>query len=208
MRFNSFILAAKKGKKNSPRKRNARANAATRKKSTLTLAGQPRIIATLAVAFLFIWALYSLTKIDLNNVESNKTLDNHQEIKTDNASNGNIKDKKNNNMKKQYTFYSRLKDFNIEIPKTNRSTNQNDSYKNVTYLIQAGSFKKRQQAEQRLVELKLLGLNPNVNDNINSRDELWYRVLLGPFTSRSEMANTRSTLISNSIEAMVMERKL
>jgi len=73
-------------------------------------------------------------------------------------------------------------------------------------LIQAGSFKTAEQAERLLVELKLLALDPKISSAINSSGNRWYRVRLGPFKSRREMAAVRNTIISNGIEAMVMRR--
>ena len=68
---------------------------------------------------------------------------------------------------------------------------------NYIYLIQAGSFKTKAQAEKLLVELTLLGLEPKINSAKNASGNLWYRVRLGPFTTRGGMTAARSTIISN-----------
>lgn len=61
------------------------------------------------------------------------------------------------------------------------------------------AFKTKSQAERLLVELTLLGLEPNINSAKNSSGNLWYRVRLGPFTTRGGMTAARSTIISNNL---------
>lgn len=189
--YNYFLLmatgksGARRRKKNNP------------KKTAFTFPHKFRLFATSTVAALFVGAIYSLTKVDLDNSPP--------AIQRSHPSSQQSID---NTVESELTFYSRLKDFEITVENNGNYSSQLKNHGNIAYIIQAGSFKTRQQAEQRLVELKLLGLAPTVDDNVNARGELWYRVLLGPFTSRSAMAGARNTIISNNIEAMVMQRKL
>jgi len=160
----------------------------------LQLGDQARFAATLAVAALFIWALYSIARVDTGNTPANNKQKNtpiEERIDVDGG---------------EYTFYSLLKDFKIQVPEAAISTDTLTNQKQTSYLIQAGSFRTEQQAERRRAELILLGLDPRVEKNINSRSELWYRIMLGPFESRSAMASARSKLISNRYDALVMKR--
>lgn len=161
-----------------------------------------RLIATLIVAALFIGLLYSLARIDVNDVGVDTyTHENSPSKKAAHHSDGPGLKTTNNN---DYSFYSLLKDFEVKIPSSGRQTDIEQQTSR--YLIQAGSFKTENQAEQQRAELILLGLAPTVEKTTNSRGEQWFRVRLGPYDSRSEMAHARDTLVSNRFDAMVMKR--
>ena len=73
------------------------------------------------------------------------------------------------------------------------------------YVLQAGSFRDPADADRRRAELLLLGLEPAVEptDADNGR---WYRVLLGPFDRRSDMARARSLTAQQDIDTLLMRR--
>jgi len=74
------------------------------------------------------------------------------------------------------------------------------------YLLQAGSFRQEGDADRRRGELALLGLEANVepSDSDNGR---WYRVYLGPFESRSEMARARSLTAQADMDTLLLRRE-
>jgi cell division septation protein DedD len=75
------------------------------------------------------------------------------------------------------------------------------------YLLQAGSFRQRDDADRRRAELLLLGLEPSVEET-NSDNGRWYRVYLGPFESRSEMASARGLTANQDIDTLLLKRSL
>ena len=162
--------------------------------------GKYRILATCIVAVLFIGAIYSLAQLEMPTNIPEHTVNTPTPSEQPKLSH-----------EPEFSFYAMLKDFQIEVApnysENDNSGNQKSANKsNLSYFIQAGSFKTAAQAEQRLVELTLLGLNPSVGTVTNSDGKKWHRVLLGPFTSRSQMSSARSVIINNDIEAMVMRR--
>lgn len=74
-----------------------------------------------------------------------------------------------------------------------------------TYLLQAGSFRHAEDADRRRAELLLLGLNPRVEETTGSNGR-WFRVLVGPFDSRSKMAAARSLTAQQSIDTLLLKR--
>ena len=62
-------------------------------------------------------------------------------------------------------------------------------------------------ADRRRGELALLGLEATVEpgDGDNGR---WYRVYLGPFESRSEMARARSLTAQADMDTLLLKREL
>ena len=75
----------------------------------------------------------------------------------------------------------------------------------VTYLLQAGSFRQREDADRRRAELLLLGLEPRIEET-NSDNGRWYRVYLGPFNSHSAMTRARSLTAAQDIDTLLLKR--
>jgi len=74
------------------------------------------------------------------------------------------------------------------------------------FLLQAGSFRQADDADRRRAELTLLGLDPRVEETQGETGR-WYRVILGPFESRSAMARARSRTAQQDIDTLLMQRK-
>lgn len=158
-----------------------------------------RLIATVVIVILFSLGLYTL-----NQIESAQTTRASDSKTTTPIIEAAPLPKKEDD----FTFYSRLKDFEVVVSQEAAYNSDRSADENYIYLIQAGSFKTKAQAEMLRVELTLLGLEPNINSAKNASGNLWYRVRLGPFTTRGGMTAARSTIISNNLEAMVMKRKI
>ena len=72
-------------------------------------------------------------------------------------------------------------------------------------LLQAGSFRQREDAERRRAELVLLGLTPKLEESTNTNGH-WFRVYLGPFDSHESMAKARSLMANQNIESVLLKR--
>ena len=187
----------------------------------------PRLFITTAVVLLFILGLSRLNGVDDKIAErpssqpteggngSRTTLDNRASRSADSQQHSENNKQNSNEVSRntlphlnegEYSFYSMLKDFTVKVPEQNNYQPKKTKTQPDSYLIQAGSFKTRRQAEQRRAELILLGLEPTVSDTVNDQGNTWYRVRLGPFYQRSDMASARQTIITNGMEAMVMAR--
>jgi|SaaInlStandDraft_1057018.scaffolds.fasta_scaffold04713_6 ABC-type Na+ efflux pump permease subunit len=192
------IIANKRGVSAKPKRATHLRNKKTRKKSTASVS-KLRLIATVIIVILFSLGLYALNQLESEKIaRTNKPVTNSVIIE----------EKSLPNAEDDYTFYSRLKDFEVVVNKEAAYSSSRSAEDNYIYLIQAGSFKTKAQAEKLLVELTLLGLEPKINSAKNASGNLWYRVRLGPFTTRGGMTAARSTIISNNLEAMVMKRKI
>ncbi len=82
---------------------------------------------------------------------------------------------------------------------------RNDPAEAVQYVLQAGSFRLRNDAEQRRAELALLGLEASI-EQTNSASGTWFRVYTGPFDSRSKMARARSMTEQQAIDTLLLKR--
>lgn len=198
MNFLTPIIANKRGVSAKSKRASSLRNKNTRKKSKASVSTL-RLIATVVIVILFSLGLYTL-----NQLESAKVTRTNKPV----TSTIITEEKSVPSKEDDYTFYSRLKDFEVVVNEESAYNSSRSASENYIYLIQAGSFKTKAQAERLLVELTLLGLEPNINSAKNSSGNLWYRVRLGPFTTRGGMTAARSTIISNNLEAMVMKRKI
>ena len=73
------------------------------------------------------------------------------------------------------------------------------------YLLQAGSFRQREDADRRRAELLLLGLEPKIEET-NGDNGRWFRVYVGPFESRSQLAKARSLTAAQDIDTLLLKR--
>ncbi len=75
-----------------------------------------------------------------------------------------------------------------------------------SYLVQLASFKSRQEADRMKAMLAMKGFNVNVV-LVTQQQLHWYRVILGPFSSRTQAEQARAS-ISASEHLMGMVRKM
>lgn len=74
------------------------------------------------------------------------------------------------------------------------------------FLLQAGSFRQREDADRRRAELLLLGLDPTI-EQTRSDNGTWYRVYLGPFESKSSLNKARSLTAAQDIDTLLLKQK-
>jgi cell division protein FtsN len=110
--------------------------------------------------------------------------------------------------KPRYDFYHLLKENEVLVDVDGAAAGSSAaSGPERVFIMQVASFREPGDAEQLRVELLLLNLDAHTEKVKIRNGETWYRVLAGPFKSRSLLAKTRSTLISNGYQALVMEYK-
>ena len=108
----------------------------------------------------------------------------------------------------RFDFYTLLPEREIIVPVEKTETEaETNPEPEMVYILQAGSFRTLADADRLRAQLILLGYEPRVEEvNVNNSD-LWHRVQVGPFQSRSALAKARSTLISNGIDTLLLKRK-
>jgi cell division protein FtsN len=107
----------------------------------------------------------------------------------------------------EYEFYELLpqQELRVDIDPAElpRAREETDAPR---YLLQAGSFRQAEDADRRRAELLLLGLEPRVEET-QGQTGRWFRVIIGPFESRSAMARARSLTAQQDIDTLLMQRK-
>ncbi len=118
-----------------------------------------------------------------------------------------------------FSFYNQLKDQSVIVPPEETATNGHSSagplllptkpevaHGNTkqAYILQVGSFRKPQQADQMKARLALLGIKARI-EKVHVSDGIWHRVRLGPFASMEEANQLRSKLLAQKIKSMMMK---
>lgn len=100
----------------------------------------------------------------------------------------------------RFEFYELLKENEVEVTIEPTPASERKRYQ---YLVQAGSFRNKDDAERMRSELILNNLTNTTTDSIHTQNGTWYRVNVGPFTNRSKLEKARDTLASMNIQGLV-----
>lgn len=74
------------------------------------------------------------------------------------------------------------------------------------YFLQAGSFRQQAEAEKVRAQIILLGQDVRV-ENVKVRDEPWYRVLVGPYSSREQLGAAQKTLAASGYKNLLLQQR-
>jgi len=115
-----------------------------------------------------------------------------------------------NKQQPKFNFYTILPELEVLIPEEetrppeNKDTLSNGVSKR--YILQAGSFRSRQDAEKLKATVALLGLEASINQ-VSINKEKWHRVRIGPVNNRRQLNQNLNLMHKNNINAMAMELK-
>ncbi len=120
----------------------------------------------------------------------------------------------NGTKKPRFEFYTILSELEVFVPEPEAdapsSTQMNQAEpapaSGKQYLLQAGSFKSKADAERLKTSLALLGVQSSIQ-SVKLNADQWHRVRIGPFSNPTRLRDTLSTLKQNNIHAMTMELK-
>lgn len=74
------------------------------------------------------------------------------------------------------------------------------------FFLQAGSFRRKDDAESVRAQITLLGQNVRVESG-TVRDETWHRVLVGPFANRDQLAQSQKALAANGFSNLLLQQR-
>lgn len=113
--------------------------------------------------------------------------------------------------KSRFDFYDLLPEMEVIVPDEDIQGATSQGIKQVeepgTYLLQAGSFRNKAQADQLRAKLALLGLETSIQTVSVDSKQAWHRVRVGPFKNLGELNKARSLLKKNGIDAILIRLK-
>ncbi|MCQ4312518.1 SPOR domain-containing protein [Pseudomonas stutzeri] len=74
------------------------------------------------------------------------------------------------------------------------------------FFLQAGSFRQKPEAEKVRAQIILLGQDVRV-ENVTVRDEVWYRVLVGPYADRDQLGKAQKTLAASGYNNLLLQQR-
>ena len=101
-----------------------------------------------------------------------------------------------------FRFYDMLPDSEVVPPEVEEYT-PGPGQQTFDYLVQTGSFRQQQDAERQRAEIAFQGLRAQVKRIDLDSGSIWYRVNVGPFTSRSQMNAAIDKLVNLNIQPLV-----
>src|SRR6187401_2205878 len=100
---------------------------------------------------------------------------------------------------KSFDFYDRLPNFEVVVPEKDREfTRERDNTPATitrpgVYVLQAGSYRKQEEADRIAAQLRKQGIDANVQ-RVAVDDDVWHRVRIGPITDLTELNRLRARL--------------
>ena len=110
----------------------------------------------------------------------------------------------------RFEFYTMLPEMEVAVPEneltanTTTATRQAES-KDVTYVLQAGSFRDLAQADRLKAELTLMDMPVKIQTVSIDGGSKWHRVRVGPFANLQALNAARAELQSNGLKVMVLK---
>lgn len=74
------------------------------------------------------------------------------------------------------------------------------------FFLQAGSFRKREDADKVRAQILLLGQNVQVESG-KVREETWFRVLVGPYSNREQLATAQKQLAGSGFGNLLLQQR-
>lgn len=119
--------------------------------------------------------------------------------------------KDNEKEEPKFDFFTLLPEMEVVIPEgdyrvdtTEVPSNPSTSTLNGSYLLQAGSFRKYEQADKRKAELALMGFTADIQ-RVQVNDDYWHRVRVGPFDGTVELEAARQRLRDQNIQTIAVK---
>lgn len=107
-----------------------------------------------------------------------------------------------------FQFYEMLPDSEVATPDIEAyRPEKGDSGENLEYILQAGSFQTREDAERQRAQVGFQGLRARIAEVSVDDGGVWYRVMVGPFESRSRMNQAVDRLVEIDIQPLVRQRE-
>ena len=100
---------------------------------------------------------------------------------------------------KSYDFYDMLPKFEVVVPEKERevASDRGSAPANIerpgVYVLQAGSYRQQSEADRIRAQLKMQGIDANVQ-RVAVDEDVWHRVRIGPITDLTELNRLRARL--------------
>ena len=113
--------------------------------------------------------------------------------------------------KPKFDFYTILPELEVAIPEqdlvSERTSNKAVSKDTTQYILQAGSFKKNEEADKLKARLALQGIVASIQTVKIGDGDTWHRVRVGPLQGLTNLNQTRRRLQQLGVATIVVKNK-
>jgi cell division protein FtsN len=107
----------------------------------------------------------------------------------------------------EYTFYDKLRNFEVIIPEKDKEVHRDlkpaPETRPGTYVLQAGSYRNFADADRVRAQLALAGVESKVQ-KVTVDTDTWHRVRIGPINNLDELNRLRAKLRQADVDALVI----
>lgn len=106
-----------------------------------------------------------------------------------------------------YDFYKILPNMEVNVSEweeTEQSATVNEEKPGV-YVLQVGSFRKLQAADQVKAKLALLGISADIQRVVINGQDIFHRVRIGPYKTAKKLEEAQSRLLSNDLDFKLLK---
>ncbi len=111
---------------------------------------------------------------------------------------------------KNYDFYDMLPNFEVVVPEKDREVSAGERASTPVrierpgvYVLQAGSYRQQAVADRTRAQLKLQGIDANVQ-RVAVDEDVWFRVRIGPLTDLAEINRLHARLRAAELDPLVI----
>jgi cell division protein FtsN len=110
---------------------------------------------------------------------------------------------------KTYDFYNMLPKFEVVVPEKDREVARERDNAPATierpgvYVLQAGSYRRQEDADRIRAQLKKVGIDANVQ-RVAVDEDVWHRVRIGPISDLTELNRLRARLRAADLDSLVI----
>ncbi|WP_018139011.1 MULTISPECIES: SPOR domain-containing protein [unclassified Thioalkalivibrio] len=113
----------------------------------------------------------------------------------------------------RFRYYELLPEDEVRVPRGEREVPQDQVVpppaspaEGDPVILQIGSFRRFEQADEMKARISLLGLSPQVHE-VEIEGDTWHRVFVGPFTQEDDVNRALDRLRSENIEALRLRHR-
>ncbi len=111
------------------------------------------------------------------------------------------------NRRDTFEFYQLLQDSEVDTSHVDAYHYTPRGEQDFYYMVQAASFRSNEDADRLRAQLILSGLEASIRETTGSNGQPWYRVVVGPFETRSAENRAQDKLVGMGIESYTYKVK-
>ena len=106
-----------------------------------------------------------------------------------------------------FDFYYILPELEVRVPEqeiAKKSAAEKPEVEDIDYILQVGSFKQHEQADQLKAKLAIHGVSANIQ-SVRINDDTWHRVRVGPLQNLKTLNQVNKRLKDNGFNAIIVK---